>query len=92
MSNNHGGSRPGAGRPKNPKSKLTKENSKVCRLSLADYSLIKSGKYHQLMQVLYDWKLEADSSSKTSPRWKKIREFFSEVESILGDDVDSWIN
>ena len=86
----HGGKRANSGRKKDPKAKLTQDKSKVCRVSLIDYAHIKSGRYEQLMSLLYDWRTLTAEASKTSPRWQKMKQFFSEIDNIFGNDYDSW--
>lgn len=89
---NWGGKRKGAGRPVQGIKKLV-EQTKVCRIDLRHYENIKSGKYDDLMQLLYDYKLETVQNKKsiTSPRYQKLNDFLQEASKILGDDINNWV-
>lgn len=88
-----GGKRKGAGRPVEGLSKAV-EQTKVARINIKHHARIKSGRYDELMQLLYDYKLETidNNKSKSSPRYQKLNEFLNEVSDMFGDDYNSWID
>ena len=92
-SDNWGGARKGAGRKK-LRSRLAEEMTKVCRLPIQHYARWKSGRYDELMHLIYDYRLrlEQEKGAKTSPRWQRMREFLKEIDEIFGDDYNSWVN
>lgn len=89
---NWGGKRQGAGRPTSGIKKAV-DNTKVARIDLKHYARIKSNRYDDLMQLLYDYRCEIKDNpkSKTSPRYQKLISFMNEVENIFGSDFDSWL-
>ena len=92
-SENWGGRRKGAGR-KRDKERLAKERTKVARLPFQHWARWKSGRYDELMALIYDYRcrLEEEKGAKTSPRWQRMRSFLTEVEKIFGSDYESWID
>ena len=93
LDNNWGGKRKGAGRPIAGNKKAI-DNTKVVRVDLKHYARIKSGRYDELMQLLYDYRLDIADNPKaqTSPRYQKLISLMSDVENILGSDFSSWID
>ena len=93
ISQNWGGKRKGAGRPVQGNKKAV-EDTKVARISIKHWARIKSGKYDEIIQTLYDYKLDQQQNEKsqTSPRYQKLNELLYEIEEILGSDYDSWID
>ena len=93
MSSSWGGKREGAGR-KREKSKLAVNRTKVARLPIQHWVRWKSGRYDDLMALIYDYRcrLEGEKGAKTSPRWQRMREFLIEIEDIFGSDYQSWID
>ena len=89
---NWGGVRKGAVR-KREKEKLAKDRTKVLRVSESEYVRIKNGSYENLINLIYEYKiqLENNKKAKTSPRWAKMSQFLKEVEEIFGSDYQSWI-
>lgn len=92
QNSNWGGFRKGAGRPVSG-SKKAVDNTKVARINLKHYARIKSGRYDELMQLLYDYKLDVidNPKSQTSPRYQKLITLMSEVENIFGSDFSDWV-
>ena len=92
-SNNWGGSRKGAGR-KLERDRPAKDTTKIARLPYQHWVRWKSGKYDQLMHLLYDYRcrLEQEKGAKTSPRWQRMREFLAEIELMFGEDRETWID
>ena len=92
-SNSWGGKRSGAGRKKLADKKAV-ETSKVIRVSMQHYERIKSGRYDELMNLLFDYRtqLETTKNAKTSPRWQQLRRFMAEADDIFGSDYNSWID
>ena len=88
-----GGKRKNAGRPVQGNKRVI-DNTKVARVSIKDYARIKEGRYDELMQLLYDYKLETvqNEKSKTSPRYQKLNQLLSEVDEIFGSDYTGWID
>lgn len=86
-----GGKRQGAGRkPLGDKKAI--DTTKVVRVSMSDYDRIKSGRYDDMMNLLFEYRsmLETSKGAKTSPRWQKLRDFMKEAEEIFGSDYNSW--
>lgn len=85
-SSNWGGYRPGAGRPLK-KGIPAKQRTKVIRVDLEMYALLKSGWIEHLISQYQDWCDELDSNSKhqTSPRWERFKQFRSQVQTF-GED------
>lgn len=73
----HGGSRPGAGRPK--KSSYSKSPTKALRLP---EEIAKKDELIALIELLRDWRAREKASCKTSVRWEKLRELMDDVESL----------
>lgn len=88
-----GGKRAGAGRKPKQGKKAT-PTTKVIRVPMRHYARFKSGRYDELMSLLYDYRtrLESSKEAHTSPRWQQMREFLAEVDVIFGSDYDSWLD
>ena len=87
-----GGYRVNSGR-KRKQEILAKDRTKVVRISLQDSERIKKGIYDQLIQLLYDYRLDVaqNPKSKSPPRYVKLRQLLKEVEEVLGGDFESWV-
>jgi hypothetical protein len=75
-----GGYRPGAGRPTLPPEKKAKPKTVAKRIPVQLAENLE--KIDGLLALIDDWKQRSDNSSSTSPRWAKLREFFSDVEKL----------
>ena len=75
-----GGYRPGAGRPALPLEKRAKPKTVAKRIPIELAENL--GKVDELLTLIDDWKHRSESSSSTSPRWAKLREFLADVEKI----------
>ena len=89
---NWGGYRVNSGR-KRKQEILAKDRTKVVRISFQDSERIKKGIYHQLIQLLYEYRLDIahNPKSRSSPRYAKLRKLLKELEEVLGEDFESWI-
>jgi hypothetical protein len=75
-----GGYRPGAGRPTLPPEKKAKPKTVAKRIPIELAENLE--KIEALLVLIEDWKRRSESSSSTSPRWAKLREFLADVEKI----------
>ena len=75
-----GGYRPGAGRPTLPPGKKAKPKTVAKRIPIELAENLE--KIEALLVLIEDWKRRSESSSSTSPRWAKLREFLADVEKI----------
>jgi hypothetical protein len=75
-----GGYRPGAGRPTLPPEKKAKPKTVAKRIPMELAENLE--KIEALLVLIEDWKRRSESSSSTSPRWAKLREFLADVEKI----------
>lgn len=88
-----GGKREGAGRRRLNK-ELASERTKVIRVDPIDYKLVKNGAYRKIVSILQEKRSAMDKSKqyRDSPRWSKMWCLMDEIEEILGDDWDNWID
>lgn len=81
MKSGRGGKRAGAGRPLGNKTKLFRLEESYGEYCKDNQRMIE--KLPKLMEKLNEWKDKEQEASKTSPRWQKLREMLSEIDSLI---------
>lgn len=85
---NLGGSRPGAGRPREIGVTRDNPSTKAVRVPY-EYSYLferddfGNTRFQEIMALINDFNSSSHSASETSPRWEKLRQFLSQYQKIV---------